>query len=372
MNIEFFNYNERFTSMEKVLPELIQSHCETGEFILKRTVTKFEKALQDYIDKDSYCLGVSSASTGMILALKSLGIGKGDEVITPAYSYVSTVSSIISVGATPVFVDVSLSNFMAATEEIINKVSNNTKAVIAVHLYSSLMNIKDLRNKLPTKISILEDSATCLGGKFNDGTPTGLHGDIGVYSLFPAKPLGSLGDAGIIITKNKKLHRICKMLRNHGQDEHTRFMHFTLGYNSRMDDINAAFLLRKLNNLDEQNDRRREIAARYDLALRRNSKLKNQENSYNDRVPYSYVVLYQNPEKFIAFLAKRGIQAKRGFPGALTRQPAFTYLVENPNQYPVADKIANSAVALPIYPELTNAQVDFVICYVMELMEITR
>lgn len=359
MSVPFFNYQQRFAELPEVVTELINEHCVSGEFILKSSVAKFEKTLETLLGHSAKCLGVSSASTGMLLALKAMGIGPGDEVITPAYSYISTASVIVNAGATPVFVDVSPDNYLATVENICEVVTDKTRAVIAVHLYSSLMDIPALREKLPARIKILEDSATTLGGAIN-GVPTGLLGDIGVYSFFPAKPLGGLGDAGAIVTAQENLHRICKMLRNHGQDGKQRFVHHLLGYNSRMDDINAAFLTKKVADLRRKNNKRWEIAKRYDAAFTQLD-IHVQKDRNPERVPYSYVILVNDPDGLNNHLSAENIEAKRGFPAAVTRQPAMRPWVNNPDGFPMADRIARQAVALPIYPELTGQQIAMVI-----------
>ncbi|MCL2897119.1 DegT/DnrJ/EryC1/StrS family aminotransferase [Brenneria tiliae] len=369
MTISFFNYSGRYESLPQLLPELITRHCSDGQFILKESVLSFERSLSQYLKKrgnntdDVYCTAVSSASYGMIIALKALNIGPGDEVITPAWSYISTASSIASVGATPVFVDVDPNTFMLSPPLVATRVTKHTKAVIAVHLYSHMVNIAELRAALPENVSIVEDSATCLGGRAHNKA-AGLMGDIGVYSFFPAKPLGGLGDGGAIITHNKQLYRICKMYRNHGQDGQVRFTHFLLGYNSRMDDINAAFLEMKLPLLDSNNERRRAIADKYDKAIdgigwKRQSEAFTSGNI--EEVPYSYVFLATNPKTLINYLREKSIEAKPGFPLALTSQPAFSPWVDSKNVYINANDIAEHAVALPLYPEMTNLEVFEVI-----------
>lgn len=367
MNVPFFNYQARFSGVPSTVPQLIQEHCKSGEFILKSSVARFEHALETWLAHNATCLGVRSASGGMLLALKALGIGPGDEVITPAYSYISTASVIIAAGATPVFVDVSADDYMAPIEAICAAITSKTRAVIAVHLYSGLTDIPALRKKIPAGISIIEDSATALGGTMAN-IPAGLLGDVGVYSFFPAKPLGGLGDAGIIVTTNKKLHQVCKMLRNHGQDGKQRFTHHLLGFNSRMDDINAAFLLQKLPSLHAQNNRRREIATQYDNAFL-SMNIHIQKNTHAGRVPYSYVLLTENPNRMIQHLHACGVEAKRGFPAAITRQPALQTWVKNPDDFAVADRIAREAVALPVYPELADTQIAQVIDVVSNFVQ---
>lgn len=369
MTIPFFNYSTRFAQLPAQLPDLITQHCESGQFILKQSVASFEQQIAHYLQQKASdtqaicCAATSSASFGLIIALKASGIGPGDEVITPAYSYVSTASAIVSVGATPVFVDVDPTTFMLCASKVSEKVTSRTRAVIAVHLYSKLMSVAALRAVLPERVLIVEDSATCLGGQAQ-GTPAGLMGDIGVYSFFPAKPLGGLGDGGMIVTRDRQLHRKCMMLRNHGQDGRVRFTHFALGYNSRMDDINAAFLERKLPLLDENNARRRVIVQCYDQAVTE-SGWHNQQSAFQadevTEVPYSYVFLATKAEELIAYLNQQGIEAKRGFPLPLTSQPAFSAWAENAEQFVHARDIAQRAVALPLYPELSNQQVSEVV-----------
>jgi len=359
MNVAFFNYQRRFAELPSAVSELISEHCASGEFILKTSVAEFEQTLETLVGHNARCLGVSSATTGMLIGLTALGIGPGDEVITPAYSYISTASVIVNAGAKPVFVDVSIDNYMASIENICDAVTDKTRAVIAVHLYSGLMDICTLRALLPQRIKILEDSATALGGAVA-GVPTGLLGDIGVYSFFPAKPLGGLGDAGVIVTAQENLYRVCKMLRNHGQDGKQRFTHHLLGFNSRMDDINAAFLTRKVDDLHRQNNKRREIAKCYDANFTQLD-IHVQQEGKADRVPYSYVILVDDPDGLINCLQAQSIEAKRGFPGSVAQQPAMQPWVNDPDDFPVANRIANKAVALPIYPELTEEEITIVI-----------
>ncbi|ATX77056.1 DegT/DnrJ/EryC1/StrS family aminotransferase [Reinekea forsetii] len=369
MTISFFNYVERYKSLPDRLPELIEAHCAKGQFILKDSVVSFEKAIAEYLQlhnstqKAVHCAAVSSASMGMVIALKALGIGPGDEVITPAYSYVSTASAIVSVGATPIFVDVNKNDFMLNSETVLCKITSRTKAVIAVHLYRQVMDVAALKSKLPASISIVEDSATCLGGSVN-GTPTGLIGDVGVYSFFPAKPLGGLGDAGMLVTHDKLLHRKCAMYRNHGQDGQVRFTHFVLGYNSRMDDINAAYLMQKLTKLEEQNQRRNAIVEQYDAVIDRLGWRRQQSDiSLGDvkNVPYSYVLLTESPQALADHLRREGIESKRGFPDPLPDQPAFADWRKIDDDFPNSQTIAQQAIALPIYPELTDTQVESVV-----------
>lgn len=369
MTIRFFNYPARFAALAQRLPALITDHCESGQFILKQSVVTFERTLERYLQAKSaaadevYCAATSSASSGMIIALKALGIGPGDEVITPAYSYVSSASAIASVGATPVFADVDPGTFMLSLQQVMEKITPRTKAVIAVHLYSHLMDIPALRAVLPSRVAVIEDSATCLGA-VAEGCPAGLLGDIGVYSFFPAKPLGGLGDGGMIVTANKQLQRKCQMLRNHGQDGQVRFTHFMVGYNSRMDEINAAFLQEKLPQLDADNARRRAIASLYDRAVTGagwQPQAAGLRADAVEEVPYSYVFLCPQAETLVAALQQQGIEAKRGFPAPLTAQPAFSPWVSADACFPCAHRIAATAVALPIYPQLSDDAVFTVI-----------
>lgn len=365
MTIEFFNYGERFQSVPDLLPDLIESHSASGQFILKESVAAFEQSVADFLMERNtntnpvYCACISSASMGMVIALKALGIGPGDEVITPAYSYVSTASAIVSAGATPVFVDVDPETFMISTETVKTKITARTKAVIAVHLYKHLMDVAALKSALPKSVAVVEDSATCMGGQLN-GVPAGLMGDIGVYSFFPAKPLGGLGDAGMLVTQNPMLHRLCAMYRNHGQDGQVRFTHFVLGYNSRMDDINAAFLRQKLPMLEEHNRRRNVIAQQYDDIIDDLGWCRQQSNIGHTNikeVPYSYILLSNKPKALVDHLYQNGVQARRGFPLALPDQPAFADWHDGVSDFMNTRNIVQSAVALPIYPELEDEQV---------------
>ncbi|SEI21383.1 dTDP-4-amino-4,6-dideoxygalactose transaminase [Rhizobium tibeticum] len=365
MNVSFFNYARTAALLPNALPDLLLIHCEKGEFILKSSVDFFERQVASFAgSEDLKTVAVGSASAGMQIALEALGIGPGDEVIAPAYSYSSTANSIVAAGATPIFVDIQANDWSIDVDAVVAAQSIRTKAVIAVHLYSGVCDIPLLRSRLPDHIHILEDSATSFGGKLR-GHPLGTLGDIGVYSFYPAKPLGGLGDGGMIVTDREEVASLCRMRRNHGQDGKTRFVHHVSGHNSRMDEVNAAYLAIQMGFLVERIERRRAIAKRYDAAFTV-AGVGLQHCNEPERVPYRYVVRHPDASCLRQFLFDLKIETQTGFQAPLPHQPAFAHFVEKGASLPVALQMSQQAVCLPLYPELTDAEVNHVINGVLE------
>ncbi|WDE08990.1 DegT/DnrJ/EryC1/StrS family aminotransferase [Thalassomonas viridans] len=360
MQVPFFNFKRRIGSQLESLWHSIEEVVDSGEFILKKQVAGLEQDICDYTGA-KHCIAMASATGCMTLALDAAGIGPGDEVITPAFSYVSTASVIANLGAKPVFVDVDPESYLATPEAIKAAITEKTRAIIGVHLFNALVDMPALAELCRQKhIFLLEDSATTLGGRYG-ALNAGLAGDAGVYSFFPAKPLGGVGDGGVVVTDNDELATRCRMLRNHGQDGIHRFTHHLLGYNSRMDDINADFIRKGLPTLDSNNEQRRQIEHLYREELHGlDGYLSFQRADRFQTVPYALVLQVKGRDKLKQYLADKGVATKIYYPQPLPLQPAFAYLGHGQGDFPVAETIAMHSLSLPIYPELSAQEVIYV------------
>lgn len=361
IEVPFINYSKKLLPYRKNISESLLRSAQTSEFILKTDVSNFETAIKNKLDIAS-ATTVSSATFALYMSLIALGVTQGDEVITPAFSYISTASVISQIGAIPIFVDVDRDTYMMNLKSIEEKVTNKTKAIIAVHLFSALADMPSLKEYARSRnLALIEDSAVMLGGKIN-GHWAGTFGDVGVYSFFPAKPLGGIGDGGMIVTNNKELANQFFRLRNHGQDGITRFLHHRLGFNSRMDEVNANFLLHRLNTFERDILRRSEIANYYHNRLKAlHPHLTFQKYNPNESSNYAYVICANNRDLLQRHLLLNGIQTKIYYPEALPFQPAFHYLGHKRGEYLNAEYIAAHALALPICETLINKQIEYVI-----------
>ncbi len=260
-------------------------------------------------------------------------------------------------GATPVFADVDEASFTLDPAALAARLGSRSKAVVAVHLCSALADMPALRRRMPKGLALVEDSATSFGARL-DGVAAGCLGDVGVYSFFPAKPLGGIGDGGAVVSADRALADTVRMLRNHGQDGKTRFTHHLLGFNSRLDEINARWLQQGLLGYPLELARKQAIALRYDEALAPlEGRVALQQRNTKDFVPHAYVIRCAERDALAAHLLARGIETRVHFSQALPLQPAFAHLGHRPGDFPVAETLARETLAIPLHAQLSDAEV---------------
>lgn len=265
--IPYFDWPARAADWADDLVEVFQEVAESDEFILKSRVERLEAEIAARTGA-AHAVAVASGTGALTVILAALGLGDGDEVVTPAFSFVSTASTVALRGARPVFADVEYETGLLDPAAAEAAVSARTRALLPAYLFSGSPKMGAFAEIAARhSLHLVEDSAIALGAEV-DGKPAGRHGHAGVYSFFPAKPAGGIGDAGMIVTDDDDLARTARMLRNHGQPAGKRFYHELLGFNCRMDELTAGFLLRKLPHLDGLLEKRREIAAIYEEGLR--------------------------------------------------------------------------------------------------------
>ena len=359
------NLGANFAQVRKeVLAELTEI-CDSGYYVLGPKVAAFEKALATYCGS-KHALGVSSGTDALLVAMMALGIGRGDEVIVPTFSFFATAGCVARLGAKPVFCDVSPDTCNIDVGQVEEKLTMQTKAVIPVHLYGQLA---DMRPMLATVnrhgIAVIEDAAQASGASESgpDGKKAGAIGTLGCISFYPTKNLGAIGDAGALLTNDAKLHEKATKLRLHG--ETTRYHHTLIGGNFRIDVIQAAILTIKLKHLDRWNELRRQRAARYAELFEHSGLVPEHvrlpREVHGTHVYHQYVIRASRRDELFKHMQGRKIGVGIYYPIPLHLQECFAYLNHKPGEFPYAEKAAAEVLGLPMYPELTDTQQEAVV-----------
>lgn len=369
--INFSDFAGRWPDAPTAILNILQEQCERGEFILKSAVAELEQALAGHAGR-RHAVCVGSGTAALTLSLQTAGVGPGDEVIVPAFCYVAAATCVMQVGARPVFADVCPDRFTLTAATVAPALTPRTRAVVAAHVFAGLCDIPALADALPPDLLCIEDSATAFGARLG-GRPAGALGGFGVYSFFPAKPLGGLGDGGVMLTDDDNAAALARALRNHGQDGRTRFVHHHVGMNSRLDDINARWLLRGLDRNAHELAHKQALARRYDEALaplntQLDGLLQTQQRGTDDFSPHAYVVRTPQRDGLAAHLATRGIETRVHFGTPLPAQPAFGAAADAAGRFPVAHALAAQTLALPLHPALSHADVDRVAAAVKDYL----
>jgi UDP-2-acetamido-2-deoxy-ribo-hexuluronate aminotransferase len=353
------------TEYEVLKDEMIQAIgevLESGNFILGTKGKNLEREISKYIGV-SHGLGVANGTDALLLSLEALKIGPGDEVITTPFTFFATAEVIARVGATPVFVDIDPLSFNISPDLIEPAITEKTKAIIVVHLFGqpadmdAIMEISRQYN-----LRVIEDACQSIGAAFQ-GKKVGSFGDLGCFSFYPSKNLGAYGDAGMIVTNDDELYRKIESLRNHGSCE--RYVHTHIGLNSRLDEIQAAILGIKFKRLNEWNRRRKELAAEYTAKL---AGIVDVPIVGEDRehVFHQYCIKTNKRKELSQFLQQKQISSGIYYPIPLHLQPAFYQLGYKSGDFPVSESTAESILALPINPMMTEEQQDKIISAIKE------
>ena len=327
---------------------------DAGRYILGQEVEEFEQQFAEYCQVD-HCVGVANGTDAIHLALRALDIGPGDEVITAGNSFAATPFAIAYAGATPVFVDVSPDDFNLDPTLIESAITERTKAIIPVHLYGQPARMNEiLEIARRYKLRVVEDSAQGHGGEI-DGKRCGSFGDIGCFSFYPGKNLGAFGDGGGITTNDAALAERLRLYRNYGQKVKNR--HDLLGYNCRLDTLQACVLQTKMQYIEPWTEQRREIAAWYREELDGSDITLPYEREEVRHVYHLYVVRHARRDQLMKHLAEQGIHCGIHYPNPLPTASPFLDSVTIPLGLPVVSKAAKEILSLPMYPELTREQV---------------
>lgn len=344
--------------------QAIRQVLESGWFVLGKTGEAFESAFAAYCGAP-YAVGVGSGTEALHLALLACGVQPGDEVITVANTCVPTLSAISFAGAVPVLVDIDPQTQTMDPARIAERLTPRTRAIMPVHLYGQCADMDPILEIAHQHgLRVVEDCAQAHGALYH-GRTAGTMGDCGAYSFYPSKNLGAYGDAGLVICKDAVLHDKLRMLRNYGQRQ--RYYHAIKGYNSRLDELQAAILLAKLPHLDNANRRRRQIAEAYDAAFANLDWLcRPVESPGRHHVYHLYVIRVSNRDAFQNHMTARGIATMIHYPVPIHRQEAYAECLDQAAYLQNTETQASQIVSLPIYPELGEAQIDRVIVAVKD------
>jgi dTDP-4-amino-4,6-dideoxygalactose transaminase len=329
-------------------------------------VKQLESDVANYSNA-TYGVGVGNGSDAIHIALQAAGVKEGDEVITTAFTFFATGGAIARAGATPVYVDIDPVTFNIDPERIETAVTEKTKAILPVHLYGQMADmdkIKEIADKY--QLAVIEDAAQAIGAEFN-GKKVGELGTAATYSFFPTKNLGAYGDGGMIVTSDKELAEKAQVIRVHGSKP--KYYHHVLGYNSRLDELQAAILNIKFPHLDAWSEARRERAAYYTQKL--NDKLSAViqtpvEKEGNHHVFHQYTLRVPNRDGLQSYLKEQGVSTMIYYPMPLHVQPVFKNLGYKEGDLPETEKAAKEAISLPMYPELKKEDQDFVVEKIIE------
>lgn len=359
------NFNELKRGYEKYKSEYDRAAIEvleSGWYILGENVKRFENNFANFIGS-SYCVGVNSGLDALILAVRALNLGEGDEIIVPANTYIATVLGITENDATPVFVEPD-EYYNIDADKIEAKITDKTKAIMAVHLYGQAANmnkIKSIAKKY--NLYLLEDCAQSHGAKFENQT-TGTFGDIGCFSFYPTKNLGAFGDGGAIVTDNKEIAEKVKMLRNYGSQK--KYYNEIEGVNSRLDEMQAAFLNVKLSHYEELRIEREKIALRYLNEINNPKVILPKIREGAEHVWHLFVVQTEERDKLQSYLQENGIGTQIHYPIPPHLSEAYKYLGYKKGDFPITEEIANKVLSLPIYDGMTNEEAEYVIKIINE------
>jgi dTDP-4-amino-4,6-dideoxygalactose transaminase len=350
--IPLLDLQAQYASIRAEVREAVDRVLDSQQFILGPEVDAFEREIAQYCGC-RYAVGVSSGTDALLVVLMALGIGPGDEVLTPAYSFFATAGAVARLGGRPVFVDIDPETFNIDPAGIESRITPRTRAILPVHLFGQMSDMKEItriaaRHGLP----VIEDAAQAIGAE-REGQRAGATGDAGCLSFFPSKNLGGAGDGGLVTTNNAELAERIRMLRNHGFK--TRYHNELLGGNFRLDAIQAAVLRVKLRHLDRWTEGRQRNAAEYRKHLGPGIGLPAERNGRH--VYNQFVIRHPRRDALMDYLKGQGIGCEVYYPIPLHLQKCLETLENRAGDFPHSEQAARESLALPIYPELTSERI---------------
>ena len=326
-------------------------------FILGPNVSELEKEIAAY-HKVPFAIGVANGTDALLLALKACGIGEGDEVITTPFTFIATAEVISQLNAVPVFVDIVPETFNIDPEELKKKITKKTKAVIPVHLFGHPAEMDPIVNLCQKyNIKIIEDCAQAFGAEYN-GKKVGTIGDCGCFSFFPSKNLACYGDGGMVITKDKDIAEQIRLLRNHGSA--IKYYHNAIGYNSRLDEIQAAIVRVKLRKIDEFNESRRTNANLYRSCIKRDDVILPTESTECRHVYHQFTIRSKKRNNMMDSLKRNDISSAIYYPLPLHKQEVFAGQRTISGELPVSEECAAEVLSLPMFPELRKDEIQHI------------
>ncbi len=364
--VPMVDLKRQFQDIKEEVFESLREIIESSQYILGPSVRGFERKVAEYIGA-LQAFGVASGTDALHISLESLGIGEGDEVITSPFTFFATVEAILYTGARPVFVDIELDTYNINADMIEEKITKKTKAILPVHLFghpADMDKIMDIARRY--NLNVIEDCAQAFGASIGDRR-VGSFGDAGCFSFYPSKNLGAYGDGGMITVSSHELSARIMMLRNHGAT--ASYIHDMIGFNSRLDEIQAAILLIKLKRIEEYNRLRREKAGRYNSLLSDVVRCPTEKKGYK-HVFNLYTIMSERRDRIQRALRDRGISSVVYYPLPLHLQKALNFLGYREGDFPESERASKEVLSLPIYPELEDSTIDEIADIIRETLKV--
>lgn len=388
MNIPLLNLKRQYKYLKKDIEDRFADVMESGAYINGPNTKELEKRMEEYLGV-KHAIGVANGTDALVIVLKALGIKEGDEVITTPFTFFATAEAIAVVGATPVFVDVNLDDFNIDCSKIEDAISEKTKAIMPVHIFGTPANMDEI-NRIAENCNlyVIEDACQAIGAKYKNKMVGGL-GDIGCFSFFPTKNLGTYGDGGLITTNDDDLANVCRAIKAHGSGENgekafnflnniestveedrnsddtvynpKKYYNYLIGHNSRLDEVHAGILDVKLGYLNAWNDKRIENAKYFDEKLKDLDFKFMKLNEENKNVYHMYILQSENREEITRKLGENGIGYGVYYPVPLHLQKAFDYLGYKEGSLPNAEYLSKRTFAIPVDPELTLKEKEYIV-----------
>jgi len=350
-----FDLHAQYAQIREEVRGAVQHVLDSQQFILGKEVAAIEEEMARFCEA-RYAVAVASGTDALVLSLRAAGVGPGDEVIVPAFSFIATAGAVTALGAQPIFADIHPDTFNLAPPELPRRVSPKTKAIVAVHLYGLPADMEPILGFARYhNLRVIEDNAQAVGATYHDHRTAGLS-DFGCLSFYPTKNLGAYGDAGMILTNTEECAARLRALRNHGQTG--RYVASEQGWNSRLDEIQAAILRVKLGHLPEWQAARQAHAREYDALLAKiPGVVVPVVPAGCEHVYHQYTIRVLRRDHIQSFLSQRRIGATVYYPVPLPLQPLYAPLGHKPGDFPIAERAAQEVLSLPMYPELRPDQI---------------
>lgn len=359
MKVPFLDLKAQYQSIKDEIAVELQKVLDNTAFAGGPFVSQFEKEFAVFCQTDS-ATGLGSGTAALWATIQSLGIGQGDEVITTPNTFIATAEAISFSGATPVFVDIDEQTYNMNPQLLQAAITDKTKAIIPVHLYGQTADMDPIMEIAKAKdLFVIEDACQAHGAQYK-GKMAGSIGDAGCFSFYPGKNLGAYGEAGATVTNNKKLTENMRMFRDHGQEK--KYYHSMVGWNARMDGFQGAVLSVKLKYLNQWNDSRRKNAQLYnELLADVDGVILPTEADYAKHIYHIYAIRTQDRDSFMTALAENDVSCGIHYPVPLHLQNAYGSLGYKKGDFPVAEKCCEQLVSLPMFPELSAQQIEYVV-----------
>jgi dTDP-4-amino-4,6-dideoxygalactose transaminase len=367
MKVPLLDLKRQYASIKQEIDNAVHRVLENTQFILGEDVRNFEAEVAEYCGS-KHAVGVASGTDALLLALRACGVGPEDEVLIPDFTYIATSNVVSRLGAVPVFVDIDGDTYNVDPNLIEKKISKKTKAIIPVHLFGQCADMDSiLEISRGHNLKVIEDAAQAIGAEYK-GKKAGTMGDLGAFSFFPSKNLGAAGDGGMVITDDENLAEAIRKLRVHGATR--KYFHSVVGYNSRLDTLQAAILSVKLKHLDEWSDKRKEKASFYDSALKDLGIQTPKVESFNRHIYHQYTIAVEKRDQLKDHLLKNQIGCSVYYPLPLHLQECYQSLGHKEGDFPISEKRSKQAISLPVFPEITQEEQEFVVKTIEEFYSV--